>query len=60
MAFAYNDNLDYCYIGENCKSFGKDIFADVRDNFTIVTTSSNLPNLEEVETLKYYKKRSLD
>lgn len=60
LAFSYNDNLDYCYIAENCKSFGKDIFADVADNFTIVTTTSNLPILEEVEALKFYKKRSLD
>ena len=34
--------------------------ADVADNFTIVTTTSNLPILEEVEALKFYKKRSLD
>lgn len=60
LCFAYNNNLDYCYIGDNCKTFGNDIFTSVSSKFVIGTPSTNLAVLEDVETLKYYSKRAED
>lgn len=58
--FSSNDNLDYCYIGENCKAFGRNIFSETSKNFIIATKSTNLSILEAVEALKQYQKRVED
>lgn len=60
LCFAYNEFLDYCYIGEACKNFGKDVFFETSKLFTIATPSSNLKVLEEIEVLKGYQKRAED
>ncbi|MBE6130794.1 MAG: leucine-rich repeat domain-containing protein [Erysipelotrichaceae bacterium] len=60
LCFAFNYNLDYCYIGKNCMEFGRNIFSEVSKNFIIVTSSDNLTKLQELEVLKQYQKRAED
>ena len=60
LCFSYNADLSYCYIGPNCKKFGRDIFNETFNSFAIGTTKDNLLVLEEVVELKQYEKRAED
>lgn len=57
LCFAYNKSLDYCFIGNACKTFGNDIFFSTAKAFTIATSSDNLETLKNVLSLKNYNIR---
>lgn len=58
LSFAYNSSLSYCWIPENCKTFGSSVFNRVDKTFVISTTIEHLEYLQTVESLKMYNKKS--